>query len=110
MGYRSEVTITIQNADFDRLVSEAKAQSKETLECLKYADFYRNDLFTTIYFDWVKLYEGHTLTLSKILYAKSHMNFIGLAKTIETMTIGAISMDWRARKLKNALSLFVSWI
>ena len=58
MGYRSEVSITLQNADFDRLVSEAKAQSKEAVEYLKYAEFFRNDLFTTMCFDWIKWYEG----------------------------------------------------
>ena len=58
MGYRSEVSITIQNADFDRLVSEAKRQSKEAVEYLKCAEFFRNDLFTTICFDWIKWYEG----------------------------------------------------
>ena len=56
MGYRSSVSITLVTADFERLMFCAEAQDGHVADFLNIAEFYRNELFTTLCFDWVKWY------------------------------------------------------
>ena len=59
MGYRSEVAIAIENEAFKELLEKAKAENKSDLELIQSASIYRTDKFTTLYFTWMKWYEGY---------------------------------------------------
>ena len=59
MGYISEVTLTITNADFITLVNKARTESEAGLGLLQTATVYRTEKFTTLHFDWIKWYESY---------------------------------------------------
>ena len=59
MGYRSEVTVTMYNADFINLVGRAKSESETAYQLLQAASIYQTDKFTTLHFDWIKWYTDY---------------------------------------------------
>lgn len=60
MGYRSEVALTLGKDDMIRLFDEAKLAQGEISEFLEYAKLIKhNDEYITLYWDWVKWYDGY---------------------------------------------------
>jgi hypothetical protein len=61
MGYYSEVSITLRNDDFLSLVNKTKIENTEAFDLIIDANIYRNDEFTTLYWDWIKWYDDSKL-------------------------------------------------
>lgn len=60
MGYRSEVTLTMYEKDFQEMIQKAKSESPDVALpfITKWARLYKNDNIITLFWDWVKWYEG----------------------------------------------------
>lgn len=60
MGYRSEVTLTMYEKDFQEMIQKAKSESPDVALpfITKWARLYKNDSIITLFWDWVKWYEG----------------------------------------------------
>jgi hypothetical protein len=56
MGYKSDVSLTITNADFDILIEKAKQECKDACESIEYSEIFQNSKYTTIYWDWTTWY------------------------------------------------------
>ena len=60
MGYRSEVTLTMYEKDYEELLRQAiKERNNDVVDFIKYAGLYRKADVITIHWDWVKWYEEY---------------------------------------------------
>jgi hypothetical protein len=59
MGYRSEVSLTLKNDDFNALLESARKEDEEMFDFIVDAEIRRNEKYTTICWDWIKWYEDY---------------------------------------------------
>jgi hypothetical protein len=59
MGYYSEAALTIENTAFMWFMEKATAENIDAYNLIQNASVFQTDALTTIYFDWIKWYEGY---------------------------------------------------
>jgi hypothetical protein len=59
MGYRSDVSLTIKNADFETLLQAARNTGSDVYDFVEGTEIRQTAKYTTICWSWVKWYEDY---------------------------------------------------
>lgn len=85
MGYRSDVSLTIEKPDFDKLLEEINSSDNYAKQMFNLAKKHICGNFVTLYWEWVKWYEDfeEVIFFEKFYQKLDHYKFIRLGENEE---------------------------
>lgn len=84
MGYRSDVSLTIEQSDFNKLLEQVENANENIKWFFNLASKFVSEEYITLYWEWVKWYEGfEEVEFFEKFYQKlDHYKFIRLGEDV----------------------------